>query len=270
MPVSSPRRFALPVLALAACIGIATPSLRAQEDASPFRIAELEEENAHLRARVAELEAALLRATEALTAAVDALGSARRTMHADASGGVMLPATPLASPDALFAALVRDYRRTFAESAPAQERRSAVAAWIESMRETMSGRVVWLVAIDELETPRQQAPSVRVRVLDAATLAPLGAPFRAEIPQRFVAAIERQNTAWAVWEMEADYAAKPTLNPERTTIGAFDHPRFIGPFAEFGDDLHWRTLGLSARARDLNAPTTTKVPGAPTNTGPAR
>lgn len=236
-------------------------------------------EIARLRARVAELEAALASASAALAEAQRAIDAALGRGGAPARGAPSdaLPATPLAGPDALFAALQRDYRRAFAEPGPIDQRRVDVGRWCQRIATEMRGRVEWLVALDELVLPTEptgspapRAPTVRVQVLDAGTLAPVGLPFVAELPERLVPLVVRSTARGAVWRADVDFAAAPAHNPTRASAGAFDHPRFIGPFAEFGFALTWRSLTPSGREREVREPTEPSAPATPGGVRPPR
>ncbi len=155
---------------------------------------------------------------------------------------------PLDSPDALFVALLLDYRETFASdpSAGGLPEPEAVADWIASAADEYEGPTAWLVRIDGIVRDEKVTPAEGVErkaprrmlatVLDPVTLMPKSRATMIDIPRRldgrFPERLEPGEVLFA--EMRVKVAAACLHQPTRETQGAFDYPPFLGPYAGFG------------------------------------
>jgi hypothetical protein len=250
------------VLAIAILLGTLVPvgTARAQPDSPATmrqRVAELEDQLAEVRAELGRIAAE----RDRLRAEVDRLrravapgvtnapqqGQPPRGDPARPSVPVSaLSQDPLASPDALFVALLLDYRESFtgdpaASSLPDED---AVGQWVREMRGDLSGPARWLVSIDRLvrdeRTPDRPARlRANATVLDNGNARPISRPVLIEIPKRMEArfpdAIAPGETLFA--ELRVKVGAAPVFQPGRQNAGPFDYPPFIGPYAGFAYDL---------------------------------
>ncbi len=188
----------------------------------------LRADNAALRERVAELEAALFDVRSTLSELLRSitLGQTSRVpQRAIASGS----SDPTSSPDALLAMLRDRYEREL----PADGRTpQAVRPWCEQHNAKSLGRVTWLIK------PMADSPAARspvhtwVRVYDELTGRPMGSPTEIPLPARLVRTISTDPNR--PWLLEAELAPSIVFNIDRPTPGVFDYPVLIGPYAEFG------------------------------------
>lgn len=240
--------------------GVLAPLAGAQPDSPSSmrqRIAELETQVAALRAELGAISAerdALRSEVERLRAAVAPGGApASRPAGSAPSGGApqsvpvsALSQDPLSSPDAMFVALLLDYRDRFMgdPTVTAPPEPEAVSDWSREMRSEMSGATTWLVMIDEVvrahagDGPDEGLRAVAT-VLDSGTGLPISRPVAIDIPRRmegrFPETVERGEPVYAELRVKVD--AAPVFQPRRETAGPFDFPPFIGPYAGFGYNL---------------------------------
>ncbi|GIK19025.1 MAG: hypothetical protein DYG93_01080 [Leptolyngbya sp. PLA2] len=245
---------------LACVIGTLEPCGVLAQDAAPQPAAPdaLRAENDSLRAEVQRLRAALdeaLRRLAAAEAALARLGAPLGTTTEDTEpAAVDAPADPLASPVSMLVELRRRYERDLAGApSDAAARRAAVAAWCRSIRAELKGRREWLVTIAPVEEPgvSPSRPEAMVRIYDEALLRPIGEAVRVRIPARHAAQV-RGRPDQRLWTLTANVAAAPRFEERRETEGVFNHPPFIGPYAEFAFELEW--VSLTASPRVLPAP----------------
>lgn len=242
------------------------------------RIADLEDEVATLRQRLADLQAERDTIAFELRQLRDAVvpdrqgapgsqpgegvqpdqGPAGRSTAAgrgwseDRSAGLPVSALsqePLASPDAMFIALLLDYReRVLDESAAGgQPTEEAVEAWVQSAIERFEGPAAWTVRIDGLAwadedgDPDARRVPLRARavVLDPATAMPISRPSTLEIPRRFASRFPESlapgESLYA--DLRVKVAAAPIFQPGRDVEGPFNYPPFLGPYAGFGQTV---------------------------------
>ena len=220
--------------------------LRAENDA-------LRRQNEVLLARVADLERRL---GEALAAQPPATGASPPPPPPPGPpAGVpdrpaetptdTLPDDPLAAPDAMLAHLRRAYREAFGHlprttARQRQEYAERVRRWITDVSNEARGTPTWLVRLSRPQQVAGRRFEAMMVVLDRRTLAPIGQPFLVDVP---AGVVDRLNDArFDAWDLTVLFAAAPTFDPERAEPGPLDHPRFVGPYAEFGYALDWRGL----------------------------
>jgi outer membrane murein-binding lipoprotein Lpp len=248
------------VLALAlALMALASPGAVAQNSDSA---AALRRENDQLRERVSQLEARikqLERDNEALKVEVSRLRAAGTPAQPGtpatpgAPGTVpvttdVLPAEgqePLASPDALLAALVADYTTHFADRTFDDNTRSLqiqeVRRWTRDAERAFKGNIEWVIRIDKENLPPSATEPIPFWIIDPASGKLLHArPVRSVLPVRIASRI-LESADTPVWDVRGQLAARPTVNAERAERGMLDFPPFIGPYAEFAYDLTVRT-----------------------------
>lgn len=157
---------------------------------------------------------------------------------------------PLASPDALFVALVLDFREhigqiDLADETKENEVKRRARAWAGSVADTFSGQTNWLTRLRLLDpVDDQTGRTAIIEILDPASLAPITSPFTIGVPQKFIPRMEREiNPPHAadtddrtppLWKLRVQMSARPVHQPDRLAPGPFDHPRFVGPFTGFG------------------------------------
>lgn len=158
---------------------------------------------------------------------------------------------PLASPDALFVALVLDYRDTLAsdETAEGPPDMDDVEDWTRDVRSKLEGPASWLARIESISRPDADdtadtaappaPPRMKLTVLDPDTGFSISRPVRIDIPRRFESrfpdTIEPDAPLYA--QMRVRLEATPRYQPGRTSPGPFNFPPFIGPHAGFGYEL---------------------------------
>jgi len=235
-------------------------SVTAERDALVQRVAALE-------ARVAALEGerdALLARVEALEADNERLRQNTPPSNAaEAADEHPPPRTddPLASRRSLMEALRDSYEKRFTDAGtgePIEPTPEEVEAWAEQQARDFSGFRTWTVRLDPLLDSSGKVPTggprlASVRFIHSASLEPMGPPFTAEVPSRFFPRIADREPG-SLWSLTGQMTAIPPVDPTRVQRGPFDHPPFIGPYAEFDFDLSWRRLipetedALKARA----------------------
>ena len=155
---------------------------------------------------------------------------------------------PLDSPDALFVALLLDYRESLSSELPAgqEPEPDAVKDWIDELSKTYEGTADWLVRIDAVVKERQRPGDSRrdadlrrqvlATVLDPATTAPISRPAMITIPRRFDGRFpERLSEGEVMYAaMRVNVEATCVHQPGRLNEGPFNYPPFLGPHAGFG------------------------------------
>lgn len=266
-----PRRLMLGV-ALVTLFAIGLPT-RAQPDspaAMRERIATLEGEVAQLKtqlesavterdrlkAEIEQLRQAMVRgrspSSEPTITTVPAPRQTRAQPGEDGSPQAVpmsaLSREPLDSPDALFVALLLDYRESLLGDAPdaVKPAPDAVKAWIDEASKTYEGTTDWLVRIDGIVEDRKgPAEASRntdlprrmlVTVLDPASAKPISRPAMITIPRRFDARFPDRLASGEVLyaDMRVKMEAACVHQPGRLNEGPFNYPPFLGPHAGFG------------------------------------
>ncbi len=153
---------------------------------------------------------------------------------------------PLASPDALFVALLLDYRERFTTdpTAPKLPEPDAVREWTREMRSAYEGPTTWLVAIEAIvreQKDRDRAGGLRAlaTVLDTGTGTPISRPVMIPVPKRMEARFPESVTPGETLhaELRVKMNATPVFQASRETVGPFDYPPYIGPYAGFAYEL---------------------------------
>ena len=224
--------------------------------------AALRRENDQLRERLSQVEARvkqLERENEALKLEIQRLRDA--TIPGKPGGPPLPPPVPtttdviapgdqqpLASPDALLAALQASYAEEFGD-APVDpdgksDRIQQVRKWTRDAERSFRGNIEWVIRIDKENLPSAATDPIPFWIIDAESGKLLHAkPVKATIPTRFAVRI-LENTDTPVWDLRGALTARPTVNAERPEKGLLDFPPFIGPFAEFDYDLSIRNAAV--------------------------
>lgn len=155
---------------------------------------------------------------------------------------------PLDSPDALFIALLLDYRETLLESdAPGViPDANAVGDWVEDASKKYEGTTNWLVRIDGIvrnekgpdgrPNPKDTPRRMLATVLDPTSAAPISRPAMVTIPRRFDGRFpDRLGEGEVLYaDMRVKVEADCVHQPGRLNEGPFNYPPFLGPHAGFG------------------------------------
>lgn len=151
-------------------------------------------------------------------------------------------ADPLASPVALFDALVDDYRAKVG-SLPRESKpdlaayHAAVKEWTRDAADDFRGPVEWEIRIERIDSG-VKGNAITFYVLDP-TGKPVGESFTKPISERIGREAPRPAE---VMTLEGTVSANPRHNSNRAEKSESDSPRFIGAFAEFDFDLEITSL----------------------------
>lgn len=247
--------------------GTADADLRTENERLRTQVKDLERELAAAMARIAALEARVAGGSGIVSAPVPtgSSGPGGSPSGTDA-------ALPTDNPAALLAEVQRDYATTFATvpSFTTSERDRtmylrAVDRWVAAANRRYRARIEWPVRVvpdtlRSIERGRERGAVVMLQAIDPSTGAEIGDAFETFLPTAAVKRLDRERVqrAQADWRLRGTLIPAMQTNSERTEIGAFDRPRFIGPFAEFGFGVDANSL---TEAREVEA---THAPGAST------
>ncbi len=192
-------------------------------DAAQNRIGELEREVARLKQMIKALRATRLPSTTA---------PAPPKVTIDES-------IPHASPRALFKAVVRSYDQEIEslEIDADDPRQStvylrAVHHWAAGVNREFRSPIEWHVRVLDGEGTRRWA-TVKLRAVDPITHADLGDAFDVRLSRTLARRLDEQLSRHNVLVVRGTLIPGVRVNERRTDRGAFDKPKFIGPYAEF-------------------------------------
>lgn len=198
--------------------------------------ADLADELAKARARIAELEAEVA-ALKARLAGAPPTAAPPPTTAPDAD--------PFANPASIRRRLETDYTAQLAEALPAPGDAAAMAnfrreleRWVASVNRSYRKPVRWNVRVSRTE-PQGDRLRMTLVPLDPASGEPAGDEFIATAESRIarrVAAAARNASGSDPWTLVGTFIPEINARPERMSRGDFDHPPLIGPGAE----LFWR------------------------------
>lgn len=276
-PLFRSRPFGLVALAALVAVGPCIPGstavaqtqqsdndLRAENQALKTRVHDLELELAAARARATDLEKRLADSEAKLKAA-----AATAPPGTVGSGQVPPPQVPPttidenvmnASPTALLKALQADYAQVLGPAggyATPKERTvyfRALEKWVAGANRRFRMPVEWLVRTEQVGSIGDKSAVLRVIAIDPGNGHELGDPFDVAVP----IAMFRRAEAAGLTAKGREVVLRGTLNPalilseKRETVGAFNKPKFIGPFAElgFGVDATSVTAGEPEQGRN--------------------
>lgn len=228
-----------------------TAVLQRENDLLRERIAQLESQLAHSRKRitdlekqVAELQAKL--AASPATPTTDGGSGAAPPAEQPMPVYAEIPADPMAGPDSLFLALKADYETRFKDmsfDSDAERKRciAEVGAWARQAPRALRGSFEWIIEVAQVVAEREEA-TIEFRVIDPSSGNPCSDRYYTmKIPGRMAHPISLMRDR-KLWVVKGMLAAKPGVNASRPDVGAFDTPRFIGPFAEFGFEVTPRSV----------------------------
>jgi hypothetical protein len=243
-----------PILALALlAAGLAAAPARAQAQG------DLRRENQSLRAQLDELQKELEAARKEI-ADLRAENERLRGQLAAGGAGPAAPTTPpplepgpvsidetnpRSSPRALLNHVVLSYQKEMmglpTGSEPSHPDRSnylrALDQWIQRTSRDLHGRVEWRIRATEELAVLGEGFGLKTEAIDPETGTVLGDPFLTFVSKQLATRMERMGTPiekGSVFVLKGTVAPRIMKNPTREVAGAFDNPRFIGPFAEYG------------------------------------
>jgi len=264
------------VILLALVLGSLTFPAAGQNQKS---ILELRQENARLATELADLKDELEKArqeNQALKQEVEQLREELRKASVETTGG-RLPSpelqpeqitidesVPGASPRALLKALMADYGEATAEheigAGPEAPQRPLylrhLERWAAKMNRQYKLAIDWHVRLVDPYAPAVPVGRgyvLRLQAVDPETDVKLGDPFDALLSRSVATRIEerlQREGLDSVFRLMGVLGPRVHINEERLSEGAFDNPRFIGPFAEFGFVVHVKTLLPTPREQD--------------------
>jgi len=226
---------------------------------------ELRLENQRLQTQVADLQVELETAREEIAALKEEIERLEQLL---AERGRTAPAVPQpapeeevtideskpdASPRALLAAIIADYHETTAElemgSGPDDPARSGylrrLDRWVAGINRQYRLPVEWHVRIVDPVERVGRTYRLRLRAVDPKTAVQLGDPFDAILSSSLVSRLrdhEQRSGLDDVMILKGVLLPDVGVNEARTEPGAFDNPRFVGPFVEFGFAVQAQTI----------------------------
>lgn len=169
-----------------------------------------------------------------------------------------LPSDPLASPDALTAALAARYAKRFEEpiantEAARRDRQRDIERWVRDTNHDLRGKARWVVRLDRVvETPAAPDSGPRgdgaaftatYTVLDALTRRAVSTLQTHKIPgflgKKLVGVPEG-----TLAEVGVFIAAEMVYSPNHAETGIFGLPVMVGPFVEHGIRTEWASVEL--------------------------
>jgi hypothetical protein len=236
---------------------------------------DLRRENQRLLARVTDLERELAAAQEELKVLRAELAALRQQLAAPGGAPAAPPAPadqpvtideskPDASPRALLKAIKADYQETTKDLELGQDtgdpKRVAylrtLQRWAGKANRTYRMPIQWHVRIVSSAVPVGRGYLLRLQAVDPKTEVELGDPFDAVLPRSVASRLqemEQRRGLDDVLLLKGVIAPRVVINEEREVVGAFDNPRFIGPYAEFGFDVQTQTIVLAPDAAEEEA-----------------
>ncbi|MGI9014570.1 MAG: FtsB family cell division protein [Phycisphaerales bacterium] len=266
-PLQLPRSIRRVVLCCAAALSVFMgPLAVAQSDN------ELRQENAQLRARVAELQRELDAATQRLAdleAQIQAMRSGSNAQRNPVDGTqpameekVSVDESKMdASPRALDKAVIKSYEDAVAglpigNAVTSRERQrylSTVQRWTQRGNREFRINVTWNIEIIEVGNKTDKGFAMWVVAVDPVYGTQLGERFPAFLPDNRKSVVETHG-------LDATYAVRGlilpqlTVNPARVEQGPFNTPILVGPFAEWAFGLDIQTAVLAEPAKPAEDP----------------
>ncbi len=157
---------------------------------------------------------------------------------------------PTASPRALLSALKKSYAQAMGSLERGDEGGAdrtaymrAVDRWAAAANREYRTKIVWHVQV--LSTnPTRHGLDVKVQAVDPKTGTKLGDPFVVALQRTAARRYEQlqQRSGSDVLVLSGTLHPQIIQNPRRAVVGAFDNPRFIGPYAELRLTVDGTTL----------------------------
>ena len=161
---------------------------------------------------------------------------------------------PTASPRALLSALQKSYAQALGSlerggegDADRTAYMRAVDRWAAAATREYRSKIVWHVQVLSAN-PTRRGLDVKVQAVDPKTHTELGDSFVVALQRTAARRYEQlqQRSGSDVLVLSGTLRTQIVQNPRRAVVGAFDNPRFIGPYAE---------LRLTVDASSLLPPT---------------
>ena len=227
------------------------------QDAVREENAILQRENEQLRRQVQELQDELAEANERIARLERMIERLQGTPSASDEAAQQDEVTideskPNASPRAHFNAVVASHDKAMGDmemSRPNSRQRTAylraLDKWVAAANREFKLPIEWHVRfVDDMLINRDGSAKVTVVAVDPKTDAQLGDPFDVVLDDTIVRRILPVQERGDLDKMKLDALLVPTitLNLNRPERGAFDRPRFVGPYAEYVMDVLVRSL----------------------------
>lgn len=215
--------------------------LRTTNEALRTRVSDLELELAAAKARIAELERRLADANARLAAGGGPPSGGGIPAPVDEPATIDESVAP-ASPRALLRALQGEHAATMGPVggwATPRERTlyfRALEKWIATANRQHRTAVQWLVRVEEVSSIGDKQARIRVVAIDPGNGIQLGDPFTMVISSALHKRLESGGLLQPgiLLDLRGTLVPAVRINENRESVGSFDQPRFIGPFAEFG------------------------------------
>jgi hypothetical protein len=151
-------------------------------------------------------------------------------------------------PDASPRALLRAVQASYAEATADREMGEAddsrermlylreLDRWVSRVNREFKTPIEWHVEIVSPAVQVGRGFVLRLQAVDPQTAVTLGDPFDALISRQLFARLRQQERRFGLDEtlvLKGVMVPRVQINADRLVEGAFDNPRFIGPFAEF-------------------------------------
>lgn len=154
---------------------------------------------------------------------------------------------PYTSPDALFLAVQADYEKARTEkkwgAMDTSRQHQMIAEWARGAGRRFRNQIAWLVNVTEIRDLPGGGAVVVGQVIDPVSRQPYGAmETKVELTSALAKKL-RETPQETTWRVLGNVSASPRMNPERSEVGFFNVPPFIGPFAEFVVEV--RVTGLT-------------------------
>lgn len=199
-----------------------------------------------LQERILELEAQLLdaqRQIESLERELQASRS-RASDSFDFDEIVKVPDNPMASPDALFVALQKEYNAALSDMTFNTPREKTVylrhaRSWRSKMLRKYNTQVHWVCELEDEDTLANGDVLATFVVRDPKTGDAWSRPFVIELNRRMAQRVE----PGVLLSIKGAFRAEIEYNQERSEEGLVNDPMLVGPFIEFAYEIQPRSIG---------------------------
>jgi hypothetical protein len=227
--------------------------LRLENQRLQTQVADLEVELETAREEIASLKAEIERLQRLLDARGQAAPAAPPAAAAPEEEVTIDESRPEASPRALLAAIIAGYGEETAELEMGAQAGDAARTgylrrlnrWVAKINRQYRVPIEWHVRIVDPAVRVGRAYRLRLRAVDPKTDVQLGDAFDAVLSSSLVSRLREHEQRFGlddVMILKGVLTPAVLVNTERTEAGAFDNPRFVGPFVEFDFAVQAQTI----------------------------